>query len=143
MQNKLKIVVMTHGNLGEALIEASSMFFRVDSSVVCLGLYEEDAISEYQQRVEKETKGQQDILILTDMVSAATTRVAAQALKNKNVETISGVNLVMLLTAMRERDSYSLIELAELVRTTACEDIVNIRKRLCNDREEREICTIY
>ena len=133
MYSEIQLLVMTHGELGRELIKTASLFVADTDSIYFMGLHEEDAITDYQKQLELLMKKKRDILILTDMVTAATTRVAAQALREGRVEIISGMNLAMLITAQREKSVHDLNELSELVYNAAKEDIVNIRKRLQNE----------
>lgn len=134
MHREIQILLMTHGELGSELIRTASMFQPVTSSLMFIGLHENDAIRDYQKQMEALLQDDIDLLILSDMVSAATTRVAVQALVHGNVEVVSGVNLLMLINALREKDTHDLKQLSELVRDAGKEDIVNIRERL-NEEE--------
>lgn len=143
MCRDITILLMTHGNLGKELIEIVTMFLKKDPSLVCMGLYEDDRISEYQGRLENLLDEKQKVLILTDMLTAATTRIAAHIAKHKHVEIISGVNLMMLLTALHEKQTHNLSQLTKMVRISAREDIVDIKKRLNKIRKEQIACTKF
>ena len=72
----------------------------------------------------------EDVLVLTDMLSASTTQIAATLLPRGKIEIVSGVNLAMLIYAIRERNFYDVTDLAEKAKQAALEDIVNVRKRM-------------
>lgn len=146
MHKDIQLLLMTHGDLGKELIQTASMFLTGTETILFMGLHEDDSISDYQKQIETIAGTHENLLILTDMVTAATTRIAAQALAFDSVEVISGVNLLMLITAQREKETHTLEQLCDLISLAAKEDIVNIRKRLIEeglDRKERGTCTKY
>ena len=130
MSNEIQILVMTHGNLGRELIKTAAMFVPQTETIGFIGLYEEDSIVVYQEKLSKLLDHSKDLLILTDMLTATTPRIAIQTLKRGRVEIISGINLIMLITAHREKNMYNIDELCELVHNIAKQDIVNIRKHI-------------
>lgn len=130
MSSEIQILVMTHGNLGRELIKTAAMFISQTETIGFIGLYEEDSIDVYQEKLNKLLDHSKDLLILTDMVIATTTRIAMQALNRGRVEIISGINLIMLITAQREKNMHDIDELCELVHTIAKQDIVNIKKHI-------------
>lgn len=134
MGKKVEILVVTHGDLGESLYRSVQMFLPPSSHFTCLSFFEDDNVKELGQKIEELAKHSEQLLILTDMITSTTTRIAAYALRQAHVECISGINLMMLITALREKDAHDVKTLSQLVLTSAREDIVNIRMRIEEDR---------
>jgi PTS system mannose-specific IIA component len=97
----LKVVILTHGNLAEGLLDASRLFFDT-SNFSGFGLHEGDDMDAYSQKVEQEIAGTEDdeVLVLTDLVGGTPFNQASRTLlahKDKKIELLTGINLPMLL----------------------------------------------
>ena len=134
MEQDNTILIVTHGNIGKELLDSASMFIKIEQQVHVIGLYADDDINDVHKKVENFISHHAAVLILTDLLSGATTRIAALSLQYPQVEVITGMNLVMLISAIRESLNYDVKTLAAVVKKTAVEDIVNVRKRI--DDEE-------
>lgn len=128
MEKSNFILILTHGNMGKEMLVTASMFTLIDREVAFLGLNVDENIKDYQKKIEKFINDNSFVLILTDMLTATTTRVSALLLKYENVEIVTGLNLVMLLCALREKSNFDLKTLAEVVKQEALEDIIDIRR---------------
>ena len=93
-------------------------------------LFEDDNIKVLRCLLKEKIAEAEDVLVLTDMLSASTTQIAATLLPRGKIEIVSGVNLAMLIYAIRERNFYDVTDLAEKAKQAALEDIVNVRKRM-------------
>ena len=134
MEQDNTILIVTHGNIGKELLDSASMLIKIEQQVHVIGLYADDDINDVHKKVENFISHHAAVLILTDLLSGATTRIAALSLQYPQVEVITGMNLVMLISAIRESLNYDVKTLAAVVKKTAVEDIVNVRKRI--DDEE-------
>lgn len=131
-KTKIKIMIATHGNLGEALLQACEYFIGKQRDVEVLPLFEDGNIREWKKHVLDQVDLYQDdhILLLTDLLHASTTSNAAFALAYPQVEIISGINLEMLIAAFQLRDTCDLEELAQKIMDMAKADITRIRDQL-------------
>ena len=111
------IVIVTHSQLGDALIEAAEFIIgaRPENTVsVSINLNQDgdklrDKITEGIKKVDH-NKG---ILILTDMFGGTPSNLSYSFLEEGRIEVISGVNLPILVKALNTRDSMELFQLAE------------------------------
>jgi len=111
------IVIVTHGRLGDALIEAAELILgdRPDSlEAVSINLRENAAnlrgkIAESIKRVDRK-KG---VVILTDMFGGTPSNLSYSFLEEGSIEVISGVNLPILVKAANARKNMDLLKLAE------------------------------
>ena len=101
------ILIIAHGPLGETLIQCATHVLgqrpaRI-SSVIVAGRGDPDAVYAQVERLVPELNDGSGVLILTDMIGATPSNVAARALIPGQVEAVSGVNLPMLIRALTYR----------------------------------------
>ncbi len=110
------IVVVTHSNLGEALIEATEFIIgqrpEITVSVSIDVNQNADKLREKVAEAIKKVDMQAGVLILTDMFGGTPSNLSYSFLEEGHVEVISGVNLPMLIKAINSREESELSELA-------------------------------
>ncbi|NMG46361.1 PTS fructose transporter subunit IIA [Aromatoleum toluvorans] len=124
------IFLITHGTLGEALIQcACHVLNNRPDNVIQLGLSGQDdpldILPVAQQMLATVDKGH-GVVILTDIYGATPANVALKLLEPGRVEGIAGVNLPMLLRALtyREKDMNTLVQRAV---TGGCEGVLHMK----------------
>lgn len=124
------IFLITHGTLGEALIQcACHVLNKRPDNVIQLGLSGQDdpldILPEARRLLATVDKGH-GVVILTDIYGATPANVAGKLLDPGRVEGIAGVNLPMLLRVLtyRERDMNTLVERAI---TGGCEGVLHMK----------------
>jgi mannose/fructose/sorbose-specific phosphotransferase system IIA component len=112
----LGMVIVTHGDLAQGLLQAARMIIGEVPAAVSVALQEEQGIDSLQGQIEKALANvdQGDgVLIFVDMVGASPFNVSSQiSSMRQDVEVITGVNLPMLLETALQRDNQSFDELA-------------------------------
>ena len=111
------IVIVTHRQLGEALIDAAGFIVgdTLEATVpVSIDLNESadklrKKVAEGIRRVDQN----QGVLILTDMFGGTPSNLSYSFLQEGKVEVISGANLPVLIKAVNSRNEMKLPELAE------------------------------
>ncbi|WP_045210718.1 PTS sugar transporter subunit IIA [Desulfonatronovibrio magnus] len=100
------IIVVTHGDFGQSLLNAASMIMGDDDNCHFLGVDVtrpmNEIIEELKSRVAEMDQGQ-GVLILTDMFGGTPTNISLSLLNPGSIEVITGVNLPMLLKALGGR----------------------------------------
>ena len=115
------IVVVTHSQLGEALIEATE--FIVGSrpeGVVSVSIDLNQNVDKLREKVVagiKKAGREEGILILTDMFGGTPSNISYSFLEEGRVEVLSGVNLPILVQALNSRAKMGLSELAASLET--------------------------
>jgi len=111
------VVIVTHSQLGEALIEATEFIIgtRPDTLVsVSINLNEHaDKLREKIAKGIKTVNRHKGVLILTDMFGGTPSNLSYSFLEEGRVEVISGVNLPILVQAINKRKEMELSELAK------------------------------
>ncbi|NLG95533.1 MAG: PTS sugar transporter subunit IIA [Acetomicrobium flavidum] len=126
------MLIVTHGRLGEGLLDAMQMIAGPQERVEVISLKEGDSIDELKDKILNAVKTLDDgsgVLVFVDMFGASPSNAAAYLL-NENVEVITGVNLPMLLEIVSFRESSSLQELGANAMTAGVESVKNLTQLL-------------
>jgi len=110
------IVIVTHCQLGEALIGAAEFIIgsqpeSLESVSIDLNENAEKLRNKISQGI-KNVKGQEGVLILTDMFGGTPSNLSYSFLEEGRIEVLSGVNLPILIQAVSMRKKMKLDELA-------------------------------
>jgi len=115
------IVIVTHCQLGEALIGAAEFIIgnRPDSlESVSIDLNENaEKLRNKISKGIKNVEGQEGVLILTDMFGGTPSNLSYSFLEEGRIEVLSGVNLPILIQAASMRKKMKLDELAANVES--------------------------
>jgi PTS system mannose-specific IIA component len=110
------IVIVTHCQLGEALIEAAEFIIgerpgSLESVSIDLSENAEKLRNKISQGIKKVEK-QEGVLILTDMFGGTPSNLSYSFLEEGRIEVLSGVNLPVLIQAANMREKMKLDQLA-------------------------------
>jgi PTS system mannose-specific IIA component len=110
------IVIVTHCQLGEALIEAAEFIIgerpgSLESVSIDLSENAEQLRNKISQGIKK-VEGQEGVLILTDMFGGTPSNLSYSFLEEGRIEVLSGVNLPVLIQAANMREKMKLDQLA-------------------------------
>jgi PTS system mannose-specific IIA component len=115
------IVVVTHSQLGEALIEAAEFIVgNRPEGVVSVSIDLNQNVDKLREKVVagiKKAGREEGILILTDMFGGTPSNISYSFLEEGRVEVLSGVNLPILVQALNSRAKMRLSELAASLET--------------------------
>jgi PTS system mannose-specific IIA component len=110
------IVIVTHSQLGEALIGAAEFIIgsRPESiESVSIDLSENaEKLREKIARGIKKVKTQEGVIILTDMFGGTPSNLSYSFLEEGHIEVLAGVNLPILIQAVNTRKKMELDQLA-------------------------------
>ena len=110
------IVIVTHSQLGEALIEAAAFILgRKPEATVAVSVDLNENAEKLRNQIEKAIRNvQQDkgVLVLTDMFGGTPSNLSYSFLEDGKIEVISGVNLPILIKANTARQEKELSALA-------------------------------
>jgi PTS system ascorbate-specific IIA component len=106
--NTIGILLLTHGRLGEALIECARhvMCGQVPVQLATLSAGQDEPVDEVEARARQLLSVLDQgagVLVLTDLLGATPARVATRLIDSGRVEALSGVSLPMLLRAINYR----------------------------------------
>jgi len=124
----INVVLVSHGELGDALIRAAEMIAGPAERVFSVPLLPGESPESFGDKL---TVALQDIegeetLVLIDLFGGTPYNVAARRVLQENVECVTGANLPMLLELLMSRDDASLPELAEAIAQAGQESVKNL-----------------
>jgi len=111
------IVIVTHSQLGEALIDAAE--FIIGSrpvNLVAVSINVNENVDKLRNKIVegiKKVDQRKGVLIFTDMFGGTPSNLSYSFLEEGRVEVISGVNLPILIKAANTQEEMKLSELAE------------------------------
>ena len=110
------IVIVTHSQLGEALIGAAEFIIgsrpgSIESISIDLSENAEKLRKKIDQSIKK-VMGQEGVIILTDMFGGTPSNLSYSFLEEGHIEVLSGVNLPILIQAVNMRKKMELGQLA-------------------------------
>ncbi|MFP4474258.1 MAG: PTS sugar transporter subunit IIA [Desulfatibacillaceae bacterium] len=122
------IVVVTHKNLGAALIEAAEFVIgKPLENTVAVSIDLKESADKLRQDISngvKSVEKDEGVLILTDMFGGTPSNLSYSFLEDGRIEVISGVNLPILIRAVRHRQKKDLqslaVEVAEYGMRSIC-----------------------
>lgn len=125
----INIVVVSHGNLSEQLIKSSEMIAGEAENLFALTLQPGDKPEDFMQKVDDtmEKIGDEETLILIDILSGTPYNITARQVLKDNVECVTGANLPMLIEAILSRDGMTVSELAENITSVGADSVRNLK----------------
>ena len=131
------IVVVSHGNMAEGMIDAARMIVGSMENVATVSLKESDAVEDLMDRIEAalgEVDQGDGALILVDLFGASPFNASARlAVNRKNVEVISGMNLPMLLELAVQREGEDLGSVTQIAFEAGATSIRTLSQTLNKD----------
>lgn len=127
----VKIILISHGNIAEALLETASQIGSFDTKEI--DTFSVSGKGDLENLPSKiiNALGKNGTLILVDTLGGSSCNSAVQSTQHlQNVKVICGVNLNMLLAAINNKDKMDLISLASKVLEDGKKSLVDISERL-------------
>ncbi|MGA6925982.1 MAG: PTS fructose transporter subunit IIA [Desulfosarcina sp.] len=110
------VLIVTHCRLGDALLEAADFILgERPAAMVAVSIDLNENADKLRNKIAdgiKKLKGDDGILILTDMFGGTPSNLSYSFLEEGRIEVISGVNLPILIRAAGARKNQTLSELA-------------------------------
>jgi PTS system mannose-specific IIA component len=121
------IVIVTHKQLGDALIDAADFILGGrPEAVVSVSIDINENAEKLRGKIVKGMKAvnqNHGILILTDMFGGTPSNLSYSFLEEGRVEVLSGVNLPILIKAVNTRDKTGISELAAILEESGKKSI--------------------
>ncbi|UYP01372.1 hypothetical protein OF820_06695 [Oceanotoga sp. DSM 15011] len=140
------IVVSSHGNLAEGVLDSLGMIMGVPENVKAVCLKNNLGIEEFNKQLFKtlnEVKSNDGVLILTDLQSGtpynSSVYFSTSKLFDFEIEIIAGLNLGMLLEVCAQRDFSNLESLKSIALNAGRQSVNSFEKILDIDEQEEEL----
>ena len=124
----INIVVVSHGDLGEALIRSAEMIVGPAKNASAISLQPDDSPASFKERFEQrlESLEGEETLILIDLFGGTPYNVVAREALKEHVECITGVNLPMMLELLVCAETATAAELAESITQAGKDSVRNL-----------------
>jgi PTS system mannose-specific IIA component len=136
MKSQIGIVIVTHGSLGDALLDTCSMITGESKGITSISVQAGDDVSETRDRIGiaiEEVKGEKGVILLVDMFGGTPSNISLSFLGAENIEVVTGVNLPMLTKLRSLGPDNSLRETASALRDYGREHIKVAAEYLAGD----------
>ncbi|MBK8575841.1 MAG: PTS sugar transporter subunit IIA [Elusimicrobia bacterium] len=112
------VLVVTHGRLGQEMVDCAENVVGKQASVVSLGLAGSESPDGFEARLRKalsDLETSAGVLVLSDMLGGTPCNVCLRLARDPHphFELVTGVNLPMLITALANRHYMPLAQLAQ------------------------------
>lgn len=136
----ISIVLVSHGDLGAALIRSAEMIMGPVEQVFAVSLLPEEAPESFGAKLAAALAGfeGQDVLVLIDLFGGTPYNVAARLVLDGNRECVTGANLPMLLEVLSAREFSTLEELAATAAQAGQDSVKNLGPMLRQARTSRK-----
>jgi len=128
-EKKPKIVLMTHGRVGEEMIQSLDMIVGITEEVYAVPLFPGQTLERYVAQV-SEILENQDVpsILLVDLFGGTPSNCASSLSAKYDVEIVSGVNVPMLVEAVQVRGLFNGEELRQQLISGGCNGINDLTK---------------
>ncbi|OQX62751.1 MAG: PTS fructose transporter subunit IIA [Desulfococcus sp. 4484_241] len=113
------ILIVTHGNLGDALIDTAELVLGSrPEKVAAVSIDITEPAEKLRKKIADGIKAMNEddgVLIMTDLFGGSPSNLSYSFLEEGSIEVISGVNLPILVKAIRARHSMDLSELTKQI----------------------------
>ena len=136
MMNNFGVVVVSHGDLGQCLLETCRMITGEMSGIVSVSVGSSDHVEMVCEKISaaiQDVKGPDGVILLVDMFGGTPSNIALSFLTGKDVEVVTGVNLPMLTKLFAFGPKIPLHEAAVLLRDYGREHIKVATEYLIGD----------
>lgn len=139
----IALIIGTHGMFSEELLKSSEMILGSQNNVGAVtfkpGEGTDTLLSKYNKLI-NELDCSDGVLFMVDLFGGSPFNAASiLAMKNENMEIITGVNLPMLLEVFGSRDFSNLSELLTIAENAGKNSIKPLVKKIETDLEEDEL----
>jgi mannose/fructose/sorbose-specific phosphotransferase system IIA component len=124
----INILIASHGDLGEALVNAARMIVGPTEGLFAAAIQPGETPETFQRRLDDLLtilEGEK-LLILVDVLGGTPYNAVGRLAVNEQIACISGANLPMVLEALLEREEGSLDEVAAAATRAGQEAIRNV-----------------
>ena len=139
----IAVIIGTHGMFSEEILKSAEMIFGAQENVGSVtfkpGEGVENLIEKYNELI-NDLDCTDGILFMVDLFGGSPFNAASiLAMKNENVEIVTGVNLPMILEVLGSRDFSTLPELLTIAENSGKDAVKVLVKNLQPDMEEEII----
>ena len=122
------LVVATHGNLGEELLNAAQMIIGPVRNARSVSVTQDKSMEDIRGAIASSVNDVggdgHGVIVITDMFGGTPANVSMTFLETESIEVLTGVNLPMLLKFFNSQENLGLDELAGILKSYGQQSIV-------------------
>lgn len=123
------LVIVTHGNLGQVLLETAEEITGIKAGrVLAVEVCWNDPVDVIESRVRKainEVMGEKGVIVVTDMFGGTPSNISLAFVGEGPIAVITGVNLPMLMCFLNHQDEMDYVELVRHMKKRGIDSIVS------------------
>lgn len=127
----IAVVITTHGEISKEIVKASEMIFGKQENIGVITFLKGEDMEDLKRKYNEQlnTLNKEDgVLFLVDIFGGSPFKIASSiALKNDDMDVITGVNLSMLLEVYKLRDYLGLKEIVKFTKNSAKDGIKSLK----------------
>ena len=131
-----KLIVCTHGNLGEEILKTSEMLVGPIDDVKVFSLIPGQSPNDYLNKIQDYVNldSKCNYIILVDLFGGTPSNVTAMLTKNNdNVYIVTGVNIGMFLEVYMNLNNYHPGKIQDIAVDVGQSSIINLNKKMKGD----------
>ncbi len=131
----IKILVVTHGNLGKEFINSSQFIMGPVEGVESISFSPGDSYEQLCKSVGAYIENIRDdnLIVFTDMYGGSPFNAVSKFMKNRDFFHITGINLPLYIDIVINKDTYSMEEIAEKIIKNGKKSMVFVNERFIFD----------
>lgn len=132
----INILLVTHGDFGKELLNSAEIIIGKieDSESISFKLGEnyEHLSRKVEETIERLTKND-ELIVFTDMYGGSPFNAVSKAMKNNKFYHVTGINFPLFIDIAVNRNSYSMLEIAEKIIKNGKKSIVFVNDKFTTD----------
>lgn len=130
------IVLISHGNFAEGLLDAAEMITGEAEKIACIGLQPMDDVDQLVDRIQDAVDQVNDgdgVLLLVDLFGASPFNAGGRLFleKKDHLELVTGMNLPMLVELLVAREGLDLDGASQMVLQAGVSGINRLSDKIC------------
>ncbi|MBN1898359.1 MAG: hypothetical protein JW827_06250 [Spirochaetes bacterium] len=130
-KKKTIVILLTHGNLAQSLIETAKMIMGEMNDIVSINFPKEMNVLKLENRLDKlinKNKGN-NIIIFIDMFGGSCLNVCCKYLSDSRIRIFSGINLPILLETMTTKDYLPFPQLIDKIKKKLSSAMLDVNEK--------------
>ncbi len=111
----MKIILVSHGDLAKAFLDAAQMIIGPQEDVCVFGLYPEASLEEFEQNISKKIaeylEQNEEVFVFTDIFFGTPFNTMVRLMNQHKVHHFTGLSLPILLELLSVKDSEDIADL--------------------------------
>ena len=134
----IEALILTHGDLGEALFASAEMIVGKMEEVHVLGFYPDDSITLYREKVDQHIRNHsgEALFVFTDIFGGSCANTVMRFLERESVYAFAGVNLPMLIAFYSSKFTLKPEAIRDMIGKEGVRSVIDMKREWQERKEE-------